>query len=606
MTRSGVGPFAEPPFSFGPEPRDGGARFRFWAPLCDRVELLLADGDVALPMRRVSRGWFEADVEGAGFGTLYRFRLPDGSQCPDPASRHQPEGPFGHSELVDPASHRWRDARWRGRPWREAVLYELHVGAFTPEGTFRAAIGKLGHLRALGVTAIELMPIADFPGGFNWGYDGVLIYAPSRHYGRPDDFKAFVDAAHREGIMVLLDVVYNHFGPDGNYLGLYAPITTRRHRTPWGDALNFDDENSADVREFFIQNALYWLREFHLDGLRLDSIAHIMDFGDTHFLVELSRRARAAARGRPPHLVVENPRNHAGWLKRDEAGRPLYYTAQWSDDIHNTLHCMATGERHGYYADYGRDPNKLGRALAEGFCYQGEKVPSSGVANGEPSAYLPPMAFISYLQNHDQIGNRPFGERIASLAESAALRAICAINLLSPHTPLLFMGEEWGSRRPFRYFVDAKEELADSIRRGRAEEFREWYERAGAAGAALPDPMSTSTFLESKLDWSEIDNPEHAEWLRFHNSLLAIRRREIARRGAGSKGHSGGYEVLDSGALRVMWRLGDGSRLELLANLDAEPREGREPRGRELWSVNVGDDGRLGPWAVRFSLDEKK
>ena len=446
---------------------DNGVYFQLWAPLADSVQLKLQG--VAAPIKMVSRsgGWFETRVFEAEPGDRYEFLLSDGKRCPDPASRFQPDGPHGMSEVIDPRAYAWRHSDWRGLPWHEAVLYELHVGTFTEEGTFSAAIGKLDHLRNLGVTAVEIMPISDFSGEYGWGYDGVMPFAPAHVYGRPEEVKAFIDACHDRSIMVILDVVYNHFGPDGNYLDQYTPLTTERHKTPWGAALNFDDELSDGVRDFFVQNALYWLGEYRLDGLRLDSINFIQDSSDRHLLTELAERVRALHPERNIHLIAENPRNQSGWLKRNDAGEPDYYTAQWSDDLHNTLHCAVTGESNGYYADYGRDPVKLARAWAEGFCYQGEIVPSSGEPNGEPSAHLPPAAFISFLQNHDQIGNRPFGERIATLADPAAMRSIVAINLLSPHVPLLFMGEEWGSKRPFRYFVDVPEDLAPSIRDGR-------------------------------------------------------------------------------------------------------------------------------------------
>ena len=387
---------------------DNGVRFQLWAPLIKSVELVLQG--VSQPLKMVSRsgGWFETRIAEAEPGDRYEFLLSDGKRCPDPASRYQPFGPHGMSEVVDPRTYEWRNTKWVGRLWHEAVLYEMHMGTFTEQGTFSAAIEKLDHLVDLGVTAIEVMPIAEFPGEYGWGYDGVLLFAPAHVYGRPDDFKAFVDACHDRAIMVILDVVYNHFGPDGNYLDLYTPLTTQRHKTPWGAALNFDDDHSDGVRDFFVQNALYWIDEFRLDGLRLDSINFIKDTSNRHVLMELAERVRALHPERNIHLVAENPRNQAGWLKRDAAGEPAYYTAQWSDDLHNTLHCLVTGESHGYYADYGRDPAKFARSWAEGFCYQGEIVPSSGEPNGEPSAHLPPTAFISFLQNHDQIGNRPF------------------------------------------------------------------------------------------------------------------------------------------------------------------------------------------------------
>ena len=506
------------------------------------------------------------------------------------------------SEVINPRTYEWRNGSWRGRPWHEAVLYEMHIGTFTEEGTFSAAIGKLDHLVELGVTAVEVMPIADFPGQYGWGYDGVLLFAPAHVYGRPEDFKAFVDACHDRAIMVILDVVYNHFGPDGNYLDLYTPLTTERHKTPWGAALNFDDDSSDAVRDFFVQNALYWIEEFRLDGLRLDSINFIKDSSDRHMLTELAERVRALHPDRKVHLVVENPRNQSGWLKRNEAGEPVYYTAQWSDDLHNTLHCMVTGESHGYYADYGRDPVKLARAWAEGFCYQGEKVPSSGKSNGEPSAHLPPAAFISFLQNHDQIGNRPFGDRIAALASPAALKTIVAMNLLSPHIPLLFMGEEWGSKRPFRYFADVPEGLAQSIREGRQEEFREWFKRANEGDAELPDPIERSTFLESKLDWSEPKVREHAEWLALYIRLLKLRQAEITPRNVHTPGDCGSYEVLASGVIVVKWRLGDGSTLSMIANLEPHERSGPVLADRQIWNTGVENDGRAAPWSIRVGI----
>ena len=583
---------------------DNGVRFQLWAPLAASVELVLEGAANPIKMVGRSGGWFETRVVEAGPGARYQFVLADGKRIADPASRSQPEGPHGMSEVVDPWSYTWRNGDWRGRPWNEAVLYELHMGTFTREGGFLAAIGKLDHLVELGVTAIEVMPIADFPGEYGWGYDGVLLFAPAHVYGRPEDFKAFVDACHDRSIMVLLDVVYNHFGPDGNFLDLYTPLTTSRHKTPWGSALNFDDRASDGVRDFFVQNALYWLSEYRLDGLRLDSINFIKDSSERHMLVELAERVRALHPERNVHLVVENPRNHAGWLKRDEAGAPVYYTAQWSDDLHNTLHCMATGESHGYYADYGRDPLKVARSQAEGFYYQGEIVPSSGLANGEPSAFLPPAAFISYLQNHDQIGNRPFGERIAALTSGAALKALVAINLLSPHIPLLFMGEEWGSKRPFRYFADVREDLAQSIRDGREEEFREWYKRANNGDAKLPDPIDRSTFVDSKLDWREPAAPEYAEWLTLYIRLLKIRRSQVTPRNARTQGDAGRYEVLESGVFKVKWRLGDNSTLSMVANLANEERAGPVLRDESIWNTGVGADGRSAPWAVRFGIED--
>ncbi len=467
----------------------GAVRFRLWAPGVDEVGLEL-QGQSAPPLRRSSGGWHELVTPLAEAGTRYRFVLPDGTPVPDPASRYQPEDVHGPSEVVDSSSYAWRDAEWGGRPWSEAVVYELHIGTFTEDGTFLAAIEKLDHLTTLGVTAIQIMPVADFPGKRNWGYDGVLLYAPDSSYGRPEDLKALVQAAHARGLMVLLDVVYNHFGPDGNYLPLYAPQTfTNHHKTPWGDAVNYDSEGSHMVRQFAVHNALYWLEEFHLDGLRLDAVHQIKDDSPEHLLDEIARRIRVKEWGRPIHLVLENERNEAGRLKRNERGEPVEYTAQWNDDMHHALHTAATLENHAYYKDYADDTGKLGRALAEGFAFQGEAMESIGCERGEPSAFLPPTAFVSFMQNHDQIGNRAFGDRIEAIAPKEAVRAIAAVYLLLPQTPMLFMGEEWGTKRPFPFFCDFPGELGELVRKGRREEF------AGFPDFQAPSNASVSPTL---------------------------------------------------------------------------------------------------------------
>ncbi|MGI4826835.1 MAG: alpha-amylase family glycosyl hydrolase, partial [Janthinobacterium lividum] len=352
---------------------DGRVRFRLWAPGAISLGVAFEDQGDVLPMQAQAGGWHELVTGQAQAGTKYRYVLPDGTRVPDPASRFQPRDVHGPSEVIDPASYTWQDGEWRGRPWSEAVIYELHIGTFTEEGTFRAAIEKLDHLAGLGVTAIEIMPIADFTGKRNWGYDGVLFYAPDSSYGRPEDLKALVEAAHTRGLMVMLDVVYNHFGPDGNYLSSYAPqFFTKKHKTPWGDAVNYDDEGSENVREFAIHNALYWIEEFHLDGLRFDAVHQIKDDSPKHLLHEMAERIRALQVSRPIHLVLENERNQASRLERDSAGNPIQYTAQWNDDMHHVLHTAATLEKHGYYRDYAEDTDKLGRALAQGFAFQGQ------------------------------------------------------------------------------------------------------------------------------------------------------------------------------------------------------------------------------------------
>ena len=450
---------------FGAETRPNGAvLFRLWAPAQQRVLLIIEGLDDALPMKALAEGWHEIETDAAAPGTQYRFELADGMRVPDPASRHQPQDVHGPSEVIDPATYEWQDGSWKGRPWHEAVLYELHVGTFTAEGTFRASIAHLDHLVDLGVTAIELMPIGDFPGKRNWGYDGVLLFAPDASYGRPEGLKALVDAAHARGLMIFLDVVYNHFGPDGNYLPTYAPqVFTDRHKTPWGAAINYDGPNSRPVRELVIHNALYWLEEFHLDGLRLDAIHAIIDDSPKHLLTELAERVRhAVGTERHVHLVLENEENEAHWLARAPDGRTPAYTAQWNDDVHHGLHTAATGEQAGYYAEYRGDTKKLARALAEGFCFQGEMMEYRGDARGEPSAHLPASAFVAFIQNHDQVGNRAFGDRLTATTPAEAVRAVAAVYLLAPQIPMLFMGEEWAAAQPFPFFCDFAEFIGGS------------------------------------------------------------------------------------------------------------------------------------------------
>ncbi|WP_428980965.1 malto-oligosyltrehalose trehalohydrolase [Lichenibacterium dinghuense] len=577
-----------------------GTRFRLWAPAHPRIDLVI-EGRDPLPMEDIGNGWRERVVRDAEPGTLYRFRLPDGLLVPDPASRFQPRDVHGPSEVIDPTEYRWRDEAWEGRPWHEAVVYELHVGAFTPEGTFRAAIGKLDHLAAVGVNAVEVMPVGDFPGARNWGYDGVLPYAPDASYGRPEDFKAFVEAAHLRGISVILDVVYNHFGPDGNYLSLYAPgFFTERHHTPWGIAVNYDGEHSRPVRDFAIHNALYWLEEYHLDGLRLDAVHAIIDDTTPHLLHELSVRARHATLNRPLHLILENEENAASRLLRSDGGRAERYTAQWNDDVHHVLHVAASGEGDSYYAEYIGDTDKLGRALAQGFAFQGEMMRFRGTPRGEPSGELPPTAFVSFVQNHDQIGNRAFGDRLNGFAPPEAVRAVSAVCLLLPQVPMLFMGEEWGAETPFPFFCDFSGDLADAIRDGRREEFKHFPAfRDEAARDRIPDPTAEATFLSAKLDWDEVDT----DALGRTRALLARRQAEVAPLVARIGAHAGSYEILGRGAVTVRWRTEDGDELRLDANLKADPQGGfSDVAGREIWREGEVSGARLAPWTVRWSV----
>lgn len=587
-------------YSFGPTPCDNGFEFRLWAPRQQTV-MLEVEGHAPQAMQRDDKGWHFAHAPCAA-GARYAFRLEDGTRVPDPASRHQPEDVHGPSEIVHTRSFSWLTPDWRGRPWEETILYELHIGTLTPDGTFTAAIERLDHLAALGITAIQIMPVADFSGRRNWGYDGVLPYAPDSRYGRPEEMMAFVDAAHARGISVFLDVVYNHFGPDGNYLPLMAPIFTDHHHTPWGDAVNLDDTGARDARDFIIENAIYWILEYRLDGLRFDAVHALIDDSEEHLLFEMARRIRAAAGDRHVHLVVENEENDPALLERDTDGRPVVYNAQWNDDIHHVLHVAATGETTGYYADYEGD-EKVGRALADGFVFQGETMPYRGSERGKPSAHLPPTAFVAFIQNHDQVGNRAFGDRINAVAPPEAIRAIAALYLLAPQIPMIFMGEEWDATTPFPYFCDFNEELNAAVREGRGKELSRLPGFEDHAGEP-PDPTAPETFESARLNWPERLSGPQAERLSLYQRLIALRRAVIIPRLTGI-GRQAESRILGASLLETVWTLGDGSRLTLTANLSATPGGTIEaPAGRILWiEGNFGANGDIGPWTVVWTLD---
>ena len=588
---------------FGAKIFDGGVNFRLWAPKVDQVSLVI-DGDAPIKMENVGEGWHQLSSPIARAGTRYTFQVDEsGFQVPDPASRYQPSDVHGPSEVIDPDQFAWSDAGWSGRPWEECVLYEIHIGAFTQQGTFRGAIERLDWLSNLGITAIEIMPVADFPGQRNWGYDGVLLYAPESSYGRPEDFKALIDAAHARGIAVLLDVVYNHFGPDGNYLPSYSPVLTERHKTPWGAAVNYDAEGSEVIREFIIQNAVYWIQEFHLDGLRFDAVHAIKDDNPMHILDEIACRIRQLPIDRPVHLLLENEENQASWLERDAEGDPVTYTAQWNDDVHHVLHCAASQERTGYYAAYVGDTDKLGKALAEGFAFQGDLMSYRGSPRGEPSAHLPPSAFVSFIQNHDQVGNRAFGDRITISAPAAAVRAIASIYLLLPQIPMIFMGEEFAADQPFPFFCDFEADLAKLVREGRRNEFAKFPEfHDPVSRERIPDPTAEQTFMSAKLDWSRASHGAHADCAALYRELLALRHRDIVPRLRGAR--SGQYSVLGKGAVAVRWRMGDGTQLLLIANLCHEPLAHPIPKGgRRIWCTGVRQDFTLGPWGVSWSIE---
>ncbi len=595
---------------FGAEPGADGTRFRLWAPDADAVEVAVHAGGQPrlLPMRRGADGWFECLTGAAGPGSRYAFRLAGGATVPDPASRCQPDDVHGLSEVVDSGAFDWQDRNWRGRPWEEAVIYELHVGTFTKAGTFSGVTERLDYLQDLGVTAIELMPVAEFPGRRGWGYDGALLFAPESGYGRPADLKRLIQEAHRRGIMVLLDVVYNHFGPDGNYLGSYAQrFFTDRHRTPWGNSNNFDGDGSQVVRQFFIENALYWLEEYHFDGLRLDAVHAIYDDSPKHFLVELAETVHARFPDRHIHLILENDHNQPELLGRDERGRPKLYTAQWNDDFHHVLHLLLTGETSGYYNDYAENPMRwLARCLEGGFAYQGEASPyRGGRPRGGASGHLPPAAFVGFLQNHDQVGNRALGERIGQIAPPEALRAAMALMLLAPFPPMLFMGEERRAHAPFLYFCEfASEELVQAVRRGRREEFAGFPEFASAeARAAIPDPNAAATFEASVLEWPPVDGEPHHGWRDFIHDLIYLRRRHVAPYLA----KVGKAQVTLPGGRRIQaaWPLPDGTALVLHGNLGSDPVDAiAPPPGRLIFGTHGAPDA-LPAWCIAWYVAGK-
>jgi malto-oligosyltrehalose trehalohydrolase len=525
-------------------------------------------GGHSVAMEPVGNGWFEA-LAACGAGTRYRYLLPDGTAIPDPASRGQDSDVHDASIVVDPASYQWRHPQWVGRPWHETVLYELHAGVL---GGYAGVIQELPRLAELGVTAIELMPIAEFPGARNWGYDGTLPYAPERSYGTPDELRALIDDAHGRGLMVFLDVVYNHFGPDGNYLPLLAPEMFRTDvSTPWGPAIDF---RRPEVRRFFTENALYWLIDYRFDGLRFDAVHAITESDWLHEMATEVRRTVEC--GRRVHLVLENDRNDAACLTHD-------FDAQWNDDAHHVLHVLLAGEHEGYYRDYIDSPAaRLACCLQDGFIYQGE--PSrhrGGKPRGSPSATLPATAFVFFLQNHDQVGNRAFGERLTVLADPRALEAATALQLLAPQIPLIFMGEETASEAPFLFFTDHNPDLAKAVREGRKAEFATFSQFSDPAVIErLPDPNALDTFERSKPD----PQPEHAAArTQFYRQLLKVRCAEIVPRLQNSKARDA--RALGSAAVLGRWQLGDGALLTIACNVGPASVELPPLRGRPLFAT---------------------
>ena len=501
-----------------------GVRFSVWAPKATRVAVQIEGGD-RHPLAASGAGVFEGVVHGVRAGTDYRYALDD-HVVPDAVSRHQPAGVHGPSRVVDPSQYRWGDAGWRGLAMADAVIYELHVGTFSEEGTFRGVIPHLRGLRELGITAVEIMPVAEFPGSRNWGYDGVHLYAPQSTYGGPEELRAMVDAAHAEGLAVVLDVVYNHLGPEGNYLGAYGPYFTDRYKTPWGPALNYDDALCDEVRRFVIDNAMYWVTEFHVDGLRLDAIHGIFDFSPRHILRDVadSVHRQASLLGRQALVIAESDLNDPRIVRTPDAcGYGL--DGQWADDLHHAIHASLTGERNGYYADFGGIA-PIATALRTPFVYDGRYSFHRKRAHGAPATGVPRNRFVVCIQNHDQVGNRAFGDRIATVAGLSKSRLAAALLLLSPYVPLLFMGEEYGETNPFQYFVSHGDpQLVEAVRAGRRKEFEQF-----GWGDDVPDPQDPDTFERSRLDRRRMDAPGHADLYALYRDLLRLRCREPALR----------------------------------------------------------------------------
>jgi maltooligosyltrehalose trehalohydrolase len=598
----------------GAELDDGGVNFRVWAPAATTVQVELevrAGRSSTHSLKPESHGYFSATVRGAAAGMRYRLRPSRAERgLPDPASRFQPEGPHGPSEIVDPAAFGWTDAGWPGVTLPGQVIYEMHIGTFTRDGTWAAAARELPELAAAGVTLLELMPVAEFPGRFGWGYDGVDLFAPTHLYGSPDEFRLFVDRAHAVGLGVILDVVYNHVGPDGNYLKAFAPdYFTDRYRNEWGEAINFDGPNAAGVREFFVANAGYWIDEFHLDGLRLDATQQTFDASPEHVLAAIVRRAREAAGGRDTLLVAENEPQHIRLLRAPADGG-YGCDALWTDDFHHSARVALTGRHEAYYSDYRGTAQELVSAVVRGYLYQGQRSSWQGKRRGTSTRGCARWRFVAYVQNHDQVANSPRGDRVHRLTSAEAYRAMTALLLLGPATPLLFQGQEFCASSPFVFFADHKPELARLVRRGRADFLAQFPSMAAPeVRAELPDPRDPLAFERCVLDLSERER--HAEAYALHRDLLRLRREDAVFRAQGAHGVEGA--VLGPEALVLRFYGPDGDDRLVLVNLGADlgleppaepllaPPEGR--RWRVIWSSEHPRYGGAG--ASALDADER-
>ena len=564
-----------------------GANFRVWAPKRRRVEVLLSSG-AATELSREPGGYWSGLVAGAREGATYRYRLDGADAFPDPVSRFQPEGPHGPSQLIDPCRFAWTDGAWKGVRLEGQVIYEMHIGTFTPEGTWNAARRQLPELAAVGITVIELMPVADFPGKFGWGYDGVGLFAPVAIYGRPDDFRQFMDDAHRAGIGVILDVVYNHVGPDGNYLKQFADdYFTDRYQNEWGEAINYDGENAGPVREWVITNAVYWAQEYHMDGLRLDATQQIFDSSPENIQSALAKAMRAAAGDRSIIIVAENESQHTNLVRPpDQGGYGL--DALWNDDFHHSALVALTGHNDAYYSDYNGKPQEFISSVKYGYLYQGQRYTWQAKRRGTPAWGLRPAQFVNYIENHDQLANSGHGERLNRLTSPGRLKAMTALLLLAPGTPMLFQGQEFAASTPFLYFADHNENLRPLVAEGRLQFLAQFRNLAQSeTRRCLADPGSPGTFESCKLDFSE--RQKHSEWYRLHKDLLRLRREEPVFRAQQQGGVDGAVIGSEAFLLRYFGERGD-DRL-LIVNLgrdlklDPAPEPLLAPPEGRLWDL---------------------
>ena len=577
----------------------GGTHFRVWAPGHGSVNAVFADGRSSVPLEPEDEGYFSGFAPDVKAGVRYKYELDGKEACPDPASRYQPDGPHGFSEVVDPRLFKWSDNNWAGVKLAGQVAYEMHIGTLTQEGNWLSALERLEYLHQTGITLLEVMPVADFPGKFGWGYDGVQPYAPASIYGTPDEMRAFVDKAHHLGIGVILDVVYNHLGPDGNYLPKFSSCyLTTKHKTDWGQGINFDGEQSGPVRTFFRENAAYWIREFHLDGLRLDATQDIHDDSEPHIITEIGESARKEAGSRSIVLIGENETQNTALIKPvAEGGYGL--DALWNDDFHHSAMVALTGKSEAYYTDYRGKPQEFVSAMKYGFLYQGQWYRWQKKRRGTSTLGLPRAATVTFIQNHDQVANSATGQRAHEQSSPGIVKAMTALVLLGPGTPMLFQGQEFAASSPFLFFADHKPQLADLVRKGRIEFLEQWRSlRLPAMQRCMADPSAENTFLSSKLDFSEVQ--KHRPWYLLHQDLLNLRRRDPIISKQGEPGIDGAVLSESAFVLRYFSPRFENDRL-LVVNLgtDLEFNPSPEPllappackRWKELWS---SDDPRYG------------